>query len=177
MLASTTDKGEGFKKAFSATLQAVDAALETVGIASPTLQSLGGAANTHPLGETYYTQTPFRYGDYIAKINVSPVSPNLTMLTGDMVETSDRPDALREVIRETMIEAGGEWEVRVQLCTDLETMPIEVRPKYGTRRQARTPRLRGSESSRRSAGDMEPAIIRRTVCRSGRGTASRRISR
>ncbi|EJL34175.1 catalase family protein [Novosphingobium sp. AP12] len=125
MLASTTDKAEGLKKAFSATLQAVDAVLETVGIASPTVQTLGGAPNTHPLGETYYTQTPFRYGDYIAKINVAPVSPNLTALTGDKVETSDRPDALREIIRETMIEAGGEWELRVQLCTDLDTMPIE----------------------------------------------------
>jgi hypothetical protein len=125
MLASTTDKGEGFKRAASATLQVVDAALETVGIASPTLQTLGGAPNTHPLGETYYTQTPFRHGDYIAKISVAPVSPNLTDLTGDKVETSDRPDALREVIRETIIEAGGEWEVRVQLCTDLDSMPVE----------------------------------------------------
>jgi hypothetical protein len=125
LLAATTDKAEGFKKAFSATLQAVDAALETVGVASPTLQTLGGAPNTHPLGENYYTQTAFRYGDHVAKISVAPVSPNLTDLTGDKVETSDRPDALREVIRDTMIEAGGEWEVRVQLCTDVDTMPIE----------------------------------------------------
>ena len=54
-----------------------------------------------------------------------PVSPNLTELTGDRVNTTDRPDALREVIRETIIEQRGTWELRVQLNTDLDAMPIE----------------------------------------------------
>ena len=125
MLAKTTDVGEGLKKGLSATLQAVDAALETVGIQSPTIQTLGGAPNTHPLGETYYTQVPLRHGDYIAKLSVAPVSPNLTELTGSKVNTSDRPDALREVMAEVFIEQDSIWELRVQLCTDLEAMPVE----------------------------------------------------
>jgi hypothetical protein len=125
LLAATTDRGEGLKKAFSSTMQTVDAVLETVGIASPTLQTLGGAPNTHPLGETYYSQVPIRYGDFIAKISLAPVSPNLTDLTGDTIEASGRPDALREDMRDTLIEADGVWELRVQLCTDLEKMPVE----------------------------------------------------
>ena len=125
MLAKTTDAGEGLKKALSATLQVVDAALETVGVQSPTIQTLGGAPNTHPLGETYYTQVPFRHGDYVAKLALAPVSPNMTALTGDKVETSGRPDALREDIREVLIEQDSVWELRVQLCTDAEKMPIE----------------------------------------------------
>lgn len=125
LLAATTDRAEGFKKAFSATMQTLDAALETVGVASPTIQTLGGAPNTHPLGETYYSQVPIRYGDFIAKISLAPVSPNLTDLTGDKVNASGRPDALREDMRDTLIEADGIWELRVQLCTDLETMPVE----------------------------------------------------
>jgi hypothetical protein len=124
-LAKTTDKVEGIKEAVSATLQVIDTALEAVGIKSPTVQTLGGAPNTHPLGETYYTQVPFRYGQFIAKLSLAPISPNLTALTGDTVETTDRNDALREVIRETMVEQDGVWELRVQLCTDLEKMPIE----------------------------------------------------
>lgn len=32
---------------------------------------------------------------------------------------------LREVVREVMIEQGGRWELRVQLCTDLNTMSVE----------------------------------------------------
>lgn len=125
LLAATTDRAEGFKKAFSATMQTLDTALETVGVASPTIQTLGGAPNTHPLGEPYYSQVPIRYGDFIAKISLAPVSPNLTDLTGDKVNTSGRPDALREDMRDTLIEADGIWELRVQLCTDLETMPVE----------------------------------------------------
>ena len=125
LLAASTDRAEGFKKAFSATMQTIDAALEAVGIASPTVQTLGGAPQTNPAGETYYSQVPIRYGDFMAKISVAPVSPNLTDLTGDKVDTSGRPDALREEMRDTLIDQDGVWELRVQLCTDLEKMPVE----------------------------------------------------
>ena len=125
MLAKTTDVGEGLKKGLSATMQTLDAALETVGIQSPTIQTLGGAPNTHPLGETYYTQVPLRHGGYIAKLSVAPVSTNLTELAGTKVDTSGRPDALREDIGQVLIEQDSVWELRVQLCTDLEKMPVE----------------------------------------------------
>ncbi len=125
LLAASTDRGEGFKKAFSATMQTVDAALEAVGIASPTVRTLGGTPQTHPAGETYYSQVPIRYGDYIAKISVAPISPNLTQLTGSKVDTVGRPDALREDMRHALIKQGSAWELRVQLCADLETMPVE----------------------------------------------------
>ncbi|MFI5387972.1 MAG: catalase family protein, partial [Fimbriimonadales bacterium] len=125
MLAKTTDVGESLKKGLSATMQTLDAALETVGIQSPTIQTLGGAPNTHPLGETYYTQVPLRHGGYIAKLSVAPVSTNLTELAGSKVDTSSRPDALREDMGEVLIEQDSVWELRVQLCTDLEKMPVE----------------------------------------------------
>jgi hypothetical protein len=124
-LAATTDKAEGAKKLLSAALRGVESALEAVGGKSAMLSTMGGTPITHPLGDTYYTQVPFRYGDYIAKLSLVPVSDNLTRLTGDRVDTSDRPDALREVIHETILEAGGTWELRVQLNTDLDAMPIE----------------------------------------------------
>ncbi len=125
LLAKTTDRFDGVKKAMSATFRVVESALEAVGGQSATLQTLGGAKPVHPLGETYYSQTPFRHGDYIAKVALFPVSPGLTRLTGDTVDITSRPDALREVVREEMIEHGGTWEFRVQLNTDLEAMPIE----------------------------------------------------
>ena len=124
-LAATTDKAEWAKKLMSATLRGVESALEAVGGKSAMLSTMGGAPLTHPLGSSYYSQTPFRHGDFIAKYALVPVSPNLTALTGDSVDVSDRPDALREVVRETLIEQGGTWELRAQLCTDLDSMPIE----------------------------------------------------
>ena len=125
MLAATTDKAEGGKKLLSGVLRAFEATLEAVGLESSTLQTLGGAPQVHPLGETYYSQTPFRYGDHIAKFALAPVSPALTQLTGDTVATTDRPDALREVVNEVLISQGGTWELRVQLNRDLDAMPVE----------------------------------------------------
>lgn len=125
LLAKTTDKIEGVKKALSAVLQPIEAGLEAVGLASSNLQQLGGAAPTHPLGETYFSQTAFRYGDHIAKWALFPVSPGLTKLTGSTVATSGRPDALREAVNEELIEHGGTWELRVQLCRDLDKQPVE----------------------------------------------------
>jgi hypothetical protein len=124
-LAATTDKAEGAKKLLSAALRGIESAIEAVGGKSAMISTMGGAPITHPLGDAYYSQVPFRYGDHIAKFALVPVSPNLTRLTGDTVNTSDRPDALREVIREEIIEQGGTWELRVQLNTDLEAMPVE----------------------------------------------------
>lgn len=125
LLSKTTDRLDGLKKAMSATFRVVESALEAVGGESTTLKTLGGAPPVHPLGETYYSQTPLRYGDYIAKVALFPVSPGLTRLTGDLVDVTARPDALREVVREELIEHGGTWELRVQLNTDLDAMPVE----------------------------------------------------
>ena len=125
LLAATTDKAEGAKKVFSHLLRAVEAPLEAIGLPSTTLKQMGGAPNNHPLGETYFSATPYRFGDYIAKLALFPVSPALTRLTGEVVSTRGRPDALREEVNAVLAGQGGRWELRVQLNRDLETMPIE----------------------------------------------------
>ncbi len=124
LLASTTDKAEGLKRAFSATARGIEALLEAVGSKSGLLVALGGHKLTNPLGETYYSQVPIRYGDYIAKLAVVPVGA-LAELKDAPVDLDDKPNGLREAIGTTFAHGGGEWEVRVQLCTDLSTMPIE----------------------------------------------------
>ncbi len=124
-LAATTDKMEGTKTVMSTVLRGVSSALETVGIESPAIQSMGGAPNVDPLGETYYSVTPFRYGDYIAKFAVVPVSDDLTSITKKQIDATDRPDAIRETVKGEMPLIDGVWELRVQLCRDLEKQPIE----------------------------------------------------
>ena len=125
LLARTTDKLEGVKKALSAVLQPIAAGLEAVGLGSPTINQLGGAPPVHPLGETYYSQTAYRFGDNIGKWGLFPVSQGLTDLTGTHVHTGGRPDAIREAVNEGLVEHGGVWELRVQLCRDLATQPVE----------------------------------------------------
>ncbi|MCJ2019983.1 catalase family protein [Methylobacterium sp. E-065] len=125
MLAKTTDRVESLKVAASAVLRDVNEVLGMVGIESSTIGSLGGAPNVDPLGETYYSVTPFRYGDHIAKFSVAPVAPGLTALTGNKIDASGRPDAIRETVQSEMQGIEGVWEFRVQLCRDLERQPVE----------------------------------------------------
>ncbi len=125
MLAGTTDKLEGTKTVMSKVLRGVNTALEAVGIESPKIQSLGGAPNVDPLGETYYSVTPFRYGDYVAKFAVVPVSPGLVSRTKKIIDGGQAPDAIRQTLQEEMPTIDGVWELRVQLCRDLDKQPVE----------------------------------------------------
>jgi hypothetical protein len=125
LLAATTDKAPNLKRLFSAAARGAGHALEAVGGQSATIKALGGHPETHPLGATYYSQAPILYGRYMAKVQVAPVAPALTALAGRTVDLKDKPDGLRDAVVEHFTRAGGEWDVRVQLCTDLDTMPIE----------------------------------------------------
>jgi hypothetical protein len=124
-LAGTTDKAEGAKKILSAALRGAESVLEAFGGESGTIRALGGHPITHPLGETYFTQTPFRYGDYIAKFALTPVSHELTELTDAHVDLNGDDDGLRAALVEFFATHLGEWDLAVQLCTDLEIMPVE----------------------------------------------------
>ena len=125
LLAKTTDKGEWAKKALSYVLRGAEAALEAVGTESTLLKTMGGSKNVHPLGETYFSATPFRHGSFVAKYQVVPVSPDLTALTDTVVDTSGRPNAIREDMQQSAATVRGEWEVRVQLLRDTDAQPIE----------------------------------------------------
>lgn len=124
LLAATTDKAEGLKKAMSAVARGTESLVEAFGGKSPMITTMGGQAKTHILGETFYSQVPILYGDYIAKFAVVPIF-DLSRLTDVPVETNGNPTVLRDAVAQYFVSHGGEWEFRIQLCTDLETMPIE----------------------------------------------------
>ncbi|WP_413623795.1 catalase family protein [Luteibacter sp. Lutesp34] len=125
LVAATTDRAEGAKKALSAVLRGTERVIEAFGGKSATLLSLGGQPETHPLGDTYYSQAPIRFGEYVVKVSVAPRSPNLTALTDAELNVNGKPNGLREAMVNHFAEQGGEWDLRVQFCTDLDTMPIE----------------------------------------------------
>ena len=127
LLSATTDKAEGGKRVLSVLLRGANAALGAVGAESAQLTSMGGHAQSHPLGATFFTQAPMRFGDHIAKLSLAPSSPSLTALVGKPMEDDlkDDPNGLREAVNRFFAGGSGEWELRAQLNTDLETMPIE----------------------------------------------------
>ena len=126
LVAKTTDRGQGLKKALSAVMRQVQKVIVAItGEPNGTVATLGGQPETHILGETFYSQVPLRFGDFIAKISVAPVSPELMALTQAPLNVNGVPNGLREAVVEFFRKNGGVWEVRAQLCTDIEKMPIE----------------------------------------------------
>jgi nucleoid-associated protein YgaU len=125
LLAATTDKAPQLKKVLAAALRGLETIVEKAGGESATLKSMGGHPETHILGETFYTQVPMLFGPYMAKLSLAPVSPGLTALTDQPVDLEDKPDGLREAVSAHFAQDSGTWELRVQLCTDIDAMPIE----------------------------------------------------
>ena len=123
LLAATTNRTPAGKSAISAVMRTAEAAVEALGGKSGKIKGMVGEPQHHPLGETYFTQTPFLYGDYMAKFSLAPVSPGLLALDGSSLPND--ADAQRNAIAAHFLRDGGEWELRVQLCTDLEKMPVE----------------------------------------------------
>jgi hypothetical protein len=126
LLAKTTDEVEWLKKILSVFMRQVQRVIVAVtGKPNVTVATLGGQPETHILGETFYSQAPLRFGDFIAEIKVTPISPELTALIQAPLNINGVPNGLREAVVDFFKKNGGVWEVQAQLCTDLELMPVE----------------------------------------------------
>lgn len=101
-----------------------EAVLETVGLESSNLRFFGRPPQ-HPASEVYYSQAPVRYGDYIAKLAVFPTPETLAAIGDPTLATSHDDEAQRHALQAYYAQHAGIYEVRVQLCTDLQTMPVE----------------------------------------------------
>lgn len=106
------------------TARLTEGVVEAVG-ATPNATLQGVARdNNNMLGETFHTQAAVRYGDYVAKLSFAPKSENVRALTGRPVKV-DQFSSFRESVVEHFRKEGAEYELRVQLCTDAEAMPVE----------------------------------------------------
>jgi hypothetical protein len=97
--------------------------LGAIGLSSTKLDFFGHPSR-HPLAEGYFSQCSIRYGDYDAKLGVFPDMPEFSHFSGENLRT-ESPDGPRDAVEEHMREHGAEFVVAVQLCTDLERMPVE----------------------------------------------------
>lgn len=114
---------QGVKAAVSTVSRATNKALNAIGLDSANLDFYGHPF-THPLAEAYYSQTPYRYGDYIAKLAVYPDTSALIAMVGKKLDLTDE-DGLRTAVTEFFRHNPAEFEIGIQLCTDLDTMPVE----------------------------------------------------
>ena len=123
MLEHAPEIPDALKAVVSAASRVGNKALHRFGADSAMLDFFGHS-RIHPLAEAYFTQAPIRYGDYVAKLAVVPVAAAQRALESSEVDRDD-PDALRSATVGYLRDHDAEFEVRVQLCTDLSLMPVE----------------------------------------------------
>src|SRR5699024_340092 len=78
----------------------------------------------HVLGETCCPQGTLRFGDHISNLSLAPASDNVRALIGETMQVDDF-SAIRDLLVGYFREAGAEYELRAQLCTDVDAMPVE----------------------------------------------------
>ncbi|WP_261665170.1 catalase family protein [Deinococcus sp. Marseille-Q6407] len=115
---------EESQRAFAAVARGGQKVLGLLGISDPTLDGIA-AENEHLLGQTYHTMAAIRYGDYIAKLSAAPLSSEVKALEGQIIDTTKNASAQRDALVDFFHKNSAEYELRAQLCTDLDKMPVE----------------------------------------------------
>ena len=124
-LAASAALPEAVKGVVSDVSRGLNAAYRAVsGDDSPTFGFFGHTPR-HPLADAYFSQAPLRHGDHIAKIGVFPSSPELLALGTDALDLGDDKNGFRRAVVNFFAGHGAVFDLRVQLCTDLDRMPVE----------------------------------------------------
>jgi hypothetical protein len=126
-LEKQADSGELFQEIAQKAAVGVQNVLAAVGLADDTNPL--SAPGPHILGDTYFSMAALRFGDYVAKVNVKPLSENVKELSGKKIDKeiidNDQNAFLTKIIADFFQSNTAEFEMSAQLCTDLEIMPVE----------------------------------------------------
>lgn len=125
LLAANGNKAPNLKKMLSSVLKDTENNIAAAGDNNPSMKAMAARLETNVLAETYYSRIPMLYGPYMAKVSITPVSPELLQLKDSPVYLNRRIEGLREAVIEFFSCHYAVWELRVQLCTDPDTVPIE----------------------------------------------------
>jgi hypothetical protein len=124
LLEENSHRPEFLQRALAGAAHGIAEAAEALQVEpGATLRGLG-RDNSNILGETFHSMAAIRFGDYIAKISVAPLSENVRSLTGIPMDDLDE-SRIRDVVVEHFRNQGAQYELRAQLCADLAEMPVE----------------------------------------------------
>jgi hypothetical protein len=78
----------------------------------------------NPLLTPYWTMGAVRHGDYVAKLRVAPTAETSARAIHSELDITSAPDVFGPVLRDELIANAFEFDLQVQLCADLDAMPI-----------------------------------------------------
>lgn len=124
ILAKQADAPDVLKQITATFARGAKEVMAHLGIENATVEGIG-VDHDHILGQTFHSMAAMRYGDHIAKISVAPLSEEVRELSDVKIDPDGNPSRIRDSVVEFFAEHGAEYEMRAQLCTDLDTMPVE----------------------------------------------------
>src|SRR5262245_38067798 len=78
----------------------------------------------NPLLTTFWSMGAVRHGDYVAKIRLAPATENTTRAIHRELDLRVRPDVFYPTLVDELQASAFDFDLQVQLCTNLETMPV-----------------------------------------------------
>jgi hypothetical protein len=78
----------------------------------------------NPLLATFSTMAAVRHGDYVAKVRLAPAPDSAGRVIHSELDLGSRPDVFRPVLVDELQARAFDFDLQVQLCTDLDTMPV-----------------------------------------------------
>jgi hypothetical protein len=78
----------------------------------------------NPLISTYWTMAAVRHGDFVAKVRVAPTSVDSSALVHPDLDINSGPDVFGPALADELRARAFDFDLQVQLCTDLEAMPV-----------------------------------------------------
>lgn len=81
--------------------------------------------NTHLESTRYYSQTAYRFGDYIIKYCLVPATETQRRLAAETTAPEHGSDVMQRWLREFHGAHDAEYLFQVQLCEDLGEQPVE----------------------------------------------------
>jgi hypothetical protein len=79
---------------------------------------------SHPLLTNYWTMGAVRHGDYVAKVRVAPVDESAAQVVSRDIDLTAGADVLGPAFAGELRERPFDYDLQVQLCTNLQTMPV-----------------------------------------------------
>ena len=87
--------------------------------------SLSQLPKVNLLLSSYWTMGAVRHGDYIAKVRIAPDPVFADAVVRRTIDTASAPEVFRPALVAELQERPYAFDIQIQLCTDLERMPVE----------------------------------------------------
>lgn len=114
----------GVKSAVSSTARNLNKVLHAFGTESA-MADFFGHPYSHPLADSYFSQVPVRFGDYVAKLGAVPATEAQRKLSDWRLDPNQDEDGFRHATIAFFRDNDVVFELRAQLWADAEKQPIE----------------------------------------------------